>query len=84
MSETNGWLRRFDDPIGLPGGKRLVTLRDAIQHLGKTVPKREHDHPAVLLAATVLTSAAEGRDFLMHARIAVMKALNRNGDGNSR
>jgi len=46
----------------LPGGKQLATLRDAIQH------QREHDHPAVrLLAATVLTNAAEGRD-VSHAR----------------
>jgi hypothetical protein len=43
--------------------------------------KRERDHPAALLAATILTNAAEGRDFMLHARIAVMKALHRNEDG---
>jgi hypothetical protein len=24
-----GWKRRFDEPIPLPGGRKLVTLRDA-------------------------------------------------------
>ena len=29
MSERTGWSREFDDPIALPGGQKLVTLRDA-------------------------------------------------------
>ena len=72
------WSTPFDAPIVLPNGKRLTPLRDAIQHLSETVPKREHNHPRIVLAATVLTDAAEGRDFVMHARIAVLRALNRN------
>ena len=64
----------------LPDGKTLRTLRDAIHHLAKTVPKRERNHPAVLLAATIVSNAAEGRDFVFHARVAVMKALNRHED----
>jgi len=32
----------------------------------------------VVLAATILTNVAEGRDLVMHARIAVLPALNRN------
>ena len=55
----NGWLRRFDDLIITPDGKKLVTLRDAIQYLGKTVPKAEHDHPKVLNAADHLTRSAD-------------------------
>jgi hypothetical protein len=43
--------------------------------------KRERSHPAVLLAATVVSNAAEGKDFIMRARIAVMKALHRNDGG---
>ena len=63
MPEANGWLRRFDDPIVLPDGKKLVTLRDAIKYLSETVPERDHKHPKILLAATILTNVAEGRDF---------------------
>jgi hypothetical protein len=32
----------------------------------------------VLLAARVLTDTAEGKDFLLHARIATLRALNRH------
>jgi hypothetical protein len=80
MADANGWLRRFDAPIVLPDGNELVTLRDAIRHLSEPVPPRERQHPAVLLAATVLTDAAEGRDLVMHARIATLRAANRNED----
>ena len=72
------WSASFDAPIILSNGKKLVTLRDAIKHLGETVPERERNHPKILTAATVLTDAAEDRDFLMHARIAVLRALNRH------
>jgi hypothetical protein len=80
MAKADGWSKRFDDPIAPPNGTKLNTLR-AIKRLSETVPKRECDHPAVLLAATVVTNPAEGRDFMMHARIAVLKALHRNEDG---
>jgi hypothetical protein len=36
------WDQRFFDPIILPGGKRLITLRDAAQYIIK-LPKAEHD-----------------------------------------
>jgi hypothetical protein len=80
--DASGWQKRFGDPIVLPDGRQLVTLRDAIRHLVDTVPARERKHSHVLIAATVLTDAAEGRDFMMHARVAVIRALNRNGAGN--
>ena len=44
--------------------------KDAIEHLSKTIPKKDHNHLKVLTAATILTRAAEGRDFVMHAHIA--------------
>ncbi|MGL3109180.1 hypothetical protein [Bradyrhizobium sp. BR 1432] len=28
-----GWNREFDEPISLPGGKELVTLRDAAMYV---------------------------------------------------
>ncbi len=36
--KSTDWRRKFDDPILLPDGKKLVTLKDAIEHLSK--PKR--------------------------------------------
>ena len=75
---ASGWSRKFDAPIILPNGKKLVTLNDAIDYLGKSVPKAEHQNRKVLIAATSLTNAAEGRDLVMHARIATLQALNRH------
>ena len=74
----NGWHRKFDDPIVLADGKKFVTLKDAIEHLSKAIPKNDHNHPKVLTAATILTNAAEGRDFMMHAHIATLRALHRD------
>jgi hypothetical protein len=56
-AKADGWLTPFDAPIVLANGKQLVTLRDAIRQFGKTMPKRERNHPSVLLAATILTNA---------------------------
>jgi hypothetical protein len=85
MSESSsGWGRKFDAPIELPDGKRLATLRDAIRHLSETIPKRDHDHPRVVIAATVLTDAAERREFILRARIAVcndQRLRKQFGDG---
>jgi hypothetical protein len=54
-----GWSRAFDDPIALPDGTKLTTLREAVAYLAKTVPKAEQSHPKVLAAAEILTYAAE-------------------------
>ena len=62
----------FDASIVLVNGQQFVTLRDAIQHFGKTTPKRERNHRVV---ATSLTNAAEGRDCVMHARIATLQGV---------
>jgi hypothetical protein len=36
------WDQKFDEPIPLPKGKKLVTLRDAALYITK-LPKAEHD-----------------------------------------
>jgi hypothetical protein len=71
---AKGWDRTFDDPVPLPDGRELVTLRDAavyVQSLPRATQKREEWQRAV----RILIAAAEGRDFLMHARIAMLRAL---------
>jgi hypothetical protein len=64
----------------LTDGTTLRTLRDAISYLGKSVPKSDHTHPVIVTAATV-TQAAEGKDFIMHASIATLKAIHRRKNG---
>jgi hypothetical protein len=68
-----GWQRRFDDPI--PRGRQLVTLKNAGQYI-MALPKREQNLPEWQTAISCLVVAAEGRDFLMHARIGMLRALN--------
>ena len=72
------WSDKFDEPIELSGGKKLLTLKDAVDYLGKTVPKAQHQDRKVLIAATSLANAADGLDLIMHARIATLQALHRN------
>lgn len=38
------WLKRFYDPIVLPDGRKLLTLRDAAEYI-TALPKAEHDLP---------------------------------------
>jgi hypothetical protein len=39
-----GWKRAFDEPIPLPRGRELVTLKDAGTYITK-LPKAEHQTP---------------------------------------
>lgn len=68
------WSRRFDDPVAA-GGKMLRTLQDAADYILK-LSKQQQARPHWQTAVKTLINAAEGRDFVMHARIAMMQALN--------
>lgn len=73
------WTARCDEPVDLPDGSKLRSLRAAIQHLVRAVPSAERNHPAVLTAATILTQAAEGSPaWVVFARIATLKAIHRH------
>jgi hypothetical protein len=71
------WSRQFDEPIPLPKGKLLVTLRDAANHITK-LPKAEHqaDEWQDAMQALLLVVGRNGPTML--ARIGVMRALNRH------
>jgi hypothetical protein len=77
MPTAKGWSRKFDDPIVLPGGRKLTTLRDAGPYITK-LPKAEHEAPEWLAAAEALLLVAERGGPTMLARIGVMRALNRH------
>jgi hypothetical protein len=72
-----GWSRKFDEPIPLPKGKALVTLRDAANYITK-LPKAEHDTPEWQAAMQALLLVAEHDGPTMFARIGMMRALNRH------
>jgi hypothetical protein len=67
-----GWQRAFDDPILLPGGRKLTTLHDAATFITK-LPKREHDAPewraaieAVMVVENLAFSARSAEIDLTH------------------
>ena len=72
------WFQRFVDPIILPDGRELLTLRDAAECI-TALPKAEHDAADWQVAMETLLLVAERNGPEMLARIAVMKALNRHG-----
>ena len=72
------WSQRFAEPIVLPDGAQLRTLREAVAHLGKAIPKSEHALASVTTAAECLTLAAEHGGPVEFARIATLQALNRH------
>jgi hypothetical protein len=74
---AKGWMQSFDDPIPLPLGRQLATLKDAANYIMK-LPKAEQNVEEWQTAGEILAKTAEGRDFLMHARIGMMRALHRN------
>ena len=72
---TADWSRPFEDPIPLPAGGTLTTLRQAgeyIAALPASAQRQEHWQTA----AEVLLMAAERRGPLMHAQIGMLRALN--------
>jgi hypothetical protein len=74
---AKGWSKPFEDLISLPRGRQLVTLKDAANYITR-LPKAEHESPEWQAAIEALIMAAEDRGPLMHARVGVMRALNRH------
>ena len=72
----SGWQRCFKDPILLPGGKSLHTLRDAADYI-TDLPKEQSDLAQWQVAIEALMLCSRGGDPML-AHIAFMKALNRN------
>ena len=57
MTSKGGWHREFEDPIPLPDGQKLVTLRDAAQYI-TGLPRKEAELPdwQVAMQALLLVS----------------------------
>ena len=72
----NGWLRTFEDPITLPDGRTLFTLRDVADYI-TSLPEKETDLPDWQVAMEALLLVSRGGPTMM-ARIGIMKALNRH------
>jgi hypothetical protein len=68
--------RRFEDPVTLVSGRKLVTLEDAGNCI-TALPKAEHETPEWQAAMEALILVATSGGPTMFARIGVMRALNR-------
>lgn len=71
------WDEEFDDPIPLPNGRVIRTLREAGAYVTK-LPAKEAKHERWQTAMDVLLQAAEKRGPLMHARIGMLRALRKD------
>jgi hypothetical protein len=71
-----GWQRKFEDPIPLPDGRKLVTLRDAADYI-TSLSKEESDLADWQVAIEALILVSQSGPTML-ARIGVMKALNRH------
>jgi hypothetical protein len=69
------WSREFDEPILLPDGRKLVTLRDAASYI-TGLPKKEATEPEWQAAIEALMLVVKLGGPTMFARIGVMQALN--------
>lgn len=56
------WSRAFDDPIPLPRGRQLVTLKDAANYIQK-LPKAEQDLEEWQATVEALLLRAEAHNF---------------------
>jgi predicted lipoprotein len=71
------WTQQFFDPIILPNGRKLITLRDAAQYITK-LPKAEHDAPEWQAAMEALLLVVQHNGPTDFVRIGMMRALNRH------
>ena len=63
LGAISDWSAEFEDPIELPNGRKLLTLRDAATYITK-LPKAEHVTPewqAAIEALILVASVAEAR-----------------------
>ncbi|WBU27557.1 hypothetical protein OOZ54_12715 [Rhodopseudomonas palustris] len=71
------WDAEFDDPIPLPTGGALTTLRQAAAYI-EALPTAEQQHPKVQAAIHVLLQAADHGGPIVFARIGVLRMLSRH------
>ena len=69
--------RAFDEPISVPRGRQLVTLKDAANYIQK-LPKAEQDLEEWQAAVEALLLVVEHNGPTMMARIGMLRALNRH------
>lgn len=75
MAKGKGWQRRFYEPIALPAGGELVTLRDAGNYI-TALPAKVSSQPHWQTAARELMMSAERGGILQLADWAMRAAIH--------
>lgn len=70
------WSAAFDDPIPLPGGRKLLTLQQAADHIMQLPEDAQHAGHWQTAIETLIHAAETGGGWMMFARIAMLRALN--------
>lgn len=73
------WERKFEDPIPLPGGGELRSLRDAGNYI-QSLPKAKQQQQAWQTATEALLLVVNQNGPTMFARIGMMLALYPRGE----
>jgi hypothetical protein len=73
------WSTPFDDPIPLPGGGELVTLKDAGEYI-QSLSKAKQNTAPWQAAAEALLVVINQNGPTMYARIGMMQALYPRGE----
>jgi len=75
------WGARFDDPIALANGRKLLTLQDAADYIMQLPEDLQHETHWQTAIETLINAAETGGGWVMFARIAMLRALNADGRG---
>jgi len=73
------WDQRFSEPIVVPEGRTLTTLRDAGTYISR-LPKAEHEATEWQTAVQCLMQAADNAAPIEFAHIGMLQALNRHDE----
>ncbi|MBR0824118.1 hypothetical protein JQ596_01125 [Bradyrhizobium manausense] len=70
------WSTPFDDPIPLPGGRKLRTLQQAADYIMQLSEAEQHEPRWQVAIENLINAAETGGGWLMFARIGMLRALN--------
>ena len=70
------WSTRFDEPISIAGGGKLITLQHAADYIMKLPNELQQELCWQTAVENLLNAAELGGGWLMFARIGMLRALN--------
>ncbi|MBR0717679.1 hypothetical protein [Bradyrhizobium liaoningense] len=70
------WSAPFDEPIPLPGGRKLRTLQQAADYIMQLSEAEQHEARWQVAIENLINAAETGGGWLMFARIGMLRALN--------